>query len=170
MTHYDKPDVEIRGYYPGVIGRVTELHAVYYHENWGFDISFETQVGRELSEFMAGFREGRDGFWAAGSGADFMGAIAIDGSRAEEEGARLRWFIVAPGYQGKGIGRLLMDRSIEFCREARFESVYLWTFAGLDAARSLYEEKGFRLTEENPVGQWGQRIMEQKFEMELQAK
>jgi hypothetical protein len=43
------------GYFPGAVGKITELHAVYYHENWGFDISFETQVGRELSEFLRDF-------------------------------------------------------------------------------------------------------------------
>ena len=49
----ESSDVPLLGYYPGVVGRIIELHAVYYYENWGFDISFETQVGRELSEFMA---------------------------------------------------------------------------------------------------------------------
>jgi hypothetical protein len=30
-------DVEIRrGYFPGSIGRVVELHARYYHAHWGF--------------------------------------------------------------------------------------------------------------------------------------
>ena len=49
-------DVELTGYYPGVLGKITELHAVYYHEHWEFDISFETQVGMELCEFMSRFR------------------------------------------------------------------------------------------------------------------
>ena len=57
-------DIEISGYYPGAVGKITEIHAVYYHENWGFDVSFETQVGRELSEFVSRFEEERDGLWA----------------------------------------------------------------------------------------------------------
>ena len=48
-------DVEFRGYYPGVVRKIIESHAVYYFENWGFDVTFETQVGRELSEFVFKF-------------------------------------------------------------------------------------------------------------------
>ena len=58
--------IKIHGYYPGVVGKITEIHAVYYHEHWGFDVSFETQVGRELSIFVSEFDKERDGgsqFW-----------------------------------------------------------------------------------------------------------
>ncbi|MEJ2716775.1 MAG: hypothetical protein P8182_06485, partial [Deltaproteobacteria bacterium] len=67
------------GYYPGVVGGLTQLHAVYYHDHWNFDITFETQVGRELSEFFDAFDPRRDGFWAAVQEGDLAGAVAIDG-------------------------------------------------------------------------------------------
>jgi hypothetical protein len=28
------------GYLPGVIGKVTEMHATYYYQHWGFDVFF----------------------------------------------------------------------------------------------------------------------------------
>lgn len=160
-------DVELTGYYPGVLGKITELHAVYYHEHWEFDISFETQVGIELCEFMSRFRGETDGFWAALVEGVFAGVVAIDGNRVNEEGARLRWFIVEPGLQGRGIGRILIQTAIEFCREAGHKQVFLWTFRGLDPARNLYERFGFRLVEEHEVDQWGTRIQEQKFILTL---
>ena len=46
-------EIKLHGYYPGVVGKITEIHAVFYNENWGFDVSFETQVGSELSELSA---------------------------------------------------------------------------------------------------------------------
>jgi len=159
--------VEIVGYFPGVIGEITQMHAVYYHENWGFDITFETQVGRELSEFLANFQKGRDGFWAARSDNRFAGAVAIDGSLTRTEGARLRWFIVEPGSQGSGIGRRLIEHALAFCREAHHKTVFLWTFKGLEAARRLYEQAGFVLDEEHDVEQWGGVIREQKFVLTL---
>lgn len=156
--------VELVGYYPGVIGKVVELHATYYHEHWGFDISFETQVGRELSEFMANFVPSRDGFWAAMVKKEFAGSIAIDGSRARDEGARLRWFIVAPRFQGHGIGSELIREAMRFCIDVGHERVFLWTFQGLDVARRLYERAGFTMTLEHEVRQWGRLILEQRFE------
>jgi GNAT superfamily N-acetyltransferase len=158
---------KIQGYYPGVVGKITELHAVYYHDNWGFNVTFETQVGRELSEFMGRFDEKRDGLWVATQDDVFAGSIAIDGVNSARDGARLRWFIVDPRFWGCGIGRKLIAGSIEFCRQTGFPSVFLWTFRGLENARRLYESVGFRLCEESRVEQWGQTIMEQKYEFQI---
>ncbi|MGD9034387.1 MAG: GNAT family N-acetyltransferase [Desulfobacteraceae bacterium] len=159
--------MDLTGYYPGVVGKITEIHATYYYENWGFDVSFETQVGRELSEFIMDFEENRDGFWVAKINGEFAGAVAIDGSGADKGEARLRWFIVPPKFQNRGVGGTLIKRAIDFCKKANFRRVYLWTFEGLDEARSLYEREGFRLSQEHDVYQWGQDIREQKFEMDL---
>ena len=160
-------DIEIRGYYPGVVGKITEIHAVYYHENWGFDASFETQVGQELSEFVSRFDGDRDGLWVATQKGAFAGAIVIDGEQAFADGARLRWFIVVPEFQKCGVGKALISHAVEFCKRKGFPKVYLWTFEGLTKARGLYEAVDFRLCEEHEVAQWGQTIKEQKFELTL---
>jgi hypothetical protein len=73
----------LHGYFAGAVGQITEAHAVYYHTHWGFDVSFEAQVARELSEFAAGFDPGRDGLWVARQEERFAGSIAIDGRHAE---------------------------------------------------------------------------------------
>jgi len=151
MEYTNLQEVEIRGYYPGVVGKITELHAVYYHEYWGFDVSFETQVGAELSEFVREFDPKCDGLWVAVKEGSFAGAIAIDGTDALVEGARLRWFIVDPRYQGSGIGNKLIMQAIEFCRQKRFPRVFLWTFKGLEDARRLYERVDFHLSEESRI-------------------
>lgn len=155
------------GYYPGVIGKVTELHAVYYHTHWNFDISFETQVGRELSAFFVNFRKTRDGFWSVLAGGEFAGAVAVDGQLADSQGARLRWFIVEPQHQGLGIGKQLLAKAVAFSQKAGHPKLFLWTFQGLDPARKLYEAAGFKLAEEHAVNQWGQRINEQRFEIKF---
>ena len=160
-------DIEISGYYPGVVGKITEIHAVYYHEHWGFDVSFETEVGKELAEFVGRFDPDRDGLWVATKNGRFAGAIAIDGHNAFSSGVRLRWFIVVPEFQNSGIGQKLMMRAIDFCKHKCYPKVFLWTFEGLTKARRLYEAADFRLCEENEIAQWGQTIKEQKFELEL---
>jgi len=159
--------IEISGYYPGVVGKITEIHAVYYHENWGFDASFEAQVGMELSEFVSRFDKDRDGLWVATQKGAFAGAIVIDGEQAFADGARLRWFIVVPEFQKCGVGKALISQAVEFCKGKGFPKVYLWTFEGLTKARGLYEAVDFRLCEEHEVAQWGQTIKEQKFELTL---
>jgi GNAT superfamily N-acetyltransferase len=160
-------DVEFHGYYPGVVGKIIESHAVYYFENWGFDVTFETQVGRELSEFVSNFDKNRDSLWVVTRQKKFGGALAIDARQAVTEGVRLRWFIVEPKFQNIGIGKSLIRKAVEFCKKKRYPKVYLWTFKGLESARRLYEAADFRLCEESDVLQWGQNIKEQKYELAL---
>ncbi len=163
-------EIEIGGYYPGVVGKITEIHAVYYHERWGFDVSFETQVGRELSVFISEFDNDRDGLWVATRHGQFAGSIAIDGHNAPADGARLRWFIVDPEFQNTGLGKELICRAVEFCKQKKYPKIFLWTFEGLDAARRLYEQQHFRLSEAHDVDQWGRHIKEQKFELILESR
>lgn len=160
-------EIEFTGYEPGDIGFITELHGRYYHANWGLDLYFEAKVASELAAFLSRFDPARDSIWIARTNGAAIGAIVIDGVDAETEGARLRWFILKPGYQGQGVGNGLMERAIGFCKNAGFKRVYLTTFSGLQAARHLYEKYGFRLYHEedgthltgNPA------LTEQKFEL-----
>lgn len=152
------------GYIPGAIGKIAELHGTYYAQHWDFGLFFESKVATELSEFLNRFDPAHDGFWLARAQDQIVGAIAIDGSQAATTGARLRWFILDPAYQGQGIGNLLMHAAMQFCEQAAFKRVYLTTFAGLDAARHLYEKWGFRLCEEEEDTHWGKAVMEQVFE------
>lgn len=157
----------VYGYVPGAIGRITELHATYYSKHWRFGLYFESKVATELSEFMSRFDEARDGFWVAKVGDEIVGSVAIDGSEAKTRAARLRWFIVAPEHQGSGMGHLLLREAVDFCKKASFRRIYLFSFAGLDAARHLYEKFGFILCEELEDNTWGKTVTEQTFELVL---
>jgi len=104
------------------------------------------------------------GFWIAVDDQRIVGSITIDGSEAALKGAHLRWFILDPEYQGKGIGNQLMGEAMRFCEAKNFQRVSLSTFAGLDSARHLYEKWGFKLVEEYEGDTWGVRVREQVFE------
>ena len=161
-------DIQIeRGYTPGSIGRVAELHGKYYHDHWGFGLSFETKVASELAEFITRYDERRDGFWTAALEGRIEGSIAIDGLHAAEHGAHLRWFILSDSLRGMGIGNQLINTAIDFCRSLGYKLVYLWTFEGLNAARRLYEKVGFTLAEQHSGTQWGTQVTEQRFEQWL---
>lgn len=159
--------VIFRGYIPGVIGRIVELHAEYYHKNWGLGRFFETKVAFEMSEFFSRFDNNRDSFWYVRKDNRIQGSIAIDGISAQKEGAHLRWFILSPEVQGKGIGNQLIKKAIDFCKRKNYKLLYLWTFDGLYIARHLYEKYGFKLVEQRKGTRWGVRLIEQRFELRL---
>ena len=80
----------VKGYVPGGIGRVAELHGTYYAEHWSFGLFFEAKVAAELSEFLERYDERRDGLWSVSVGGRLEGSISIDGLPAKEDGAHLR--------------------------------------------------------------------------------
>jgi len=157
----------VRGYVAGAIGRIVELHGIYYAAHWGFSAFFEARMARELAEFIDCYDGKRDGLWTATIAGRIEGSIAIDGRSAREEGAHLRWFILDANHTGRGTGGLLLEEALRFCRSCGHPRVTLWTFAGLDSARHLYERAGFRLAEQRRGTQWGTEVTEQRFELDL---
>jgi GNAT superfamily N-acetyltransferase len=158
---------EIGGYRPGALAAIVGLHAGYYARHWNFGLPFETRVGAELAEFLARHDPARDLFLVAYFDGDAVGSVIIDQSGGSAQGAHLRWFIVSEQMQGKGLGADLLGRALNFCDELGYERVWLTTFAGLDAARGLYERHGFALTGEAETDQWGGDVREQVFERRL---
>jgi len=156
-----------RGYVPGSIGRIAELHGTYYHKHWGFGAFFEAKVTGELAGFIGRYDDQRDGLWTALLGENIEGAIAIDGIHAGYRGAHLRWFIVSPSLHGRGIGSRLIKAAMRFCRNRGYKRIYLLTFEGLEQARHLYEKNGFTLMEQQRGSMWGNEVNEQRFELTL---
>ena len=152
----------VPGWLPGAVGAVAALHGRYYAREHGFGVRFEAKVAAECAEFCPRIDPTRDGLWLLVDGGRIAGSIAIDGSGPDA--AHLRWFIVDDEMRGRGLGRRLIEAAMGFCRRAGHRRVYLTTFAGLDAARALYEQQGFRLVAEADGETWGTRVREQRFE------
>lgn len=109
------------------------------------------------------FRIDRDGA--------LVGSITIEGSdpTLQPGEARLRWFFVAGHARGRGLGRLLMREAVSFLKEANFQSCHLLTAKGLEAARRLYVEAGFRLAHESASAKFGQSFILQRYVLDLTA-
>jgi uncharacterized protein YhfF/predicted N-acetyltransferase YhbS len=157
----------VPGYLPGALGALAALHASYYGRQHGLGAYFEAKVARELADFVARFDPARDGLWLVVTDGAIRGAIAIDASGVASRArglAHLRWLILADELRGRGIGRRLVGAAMDFCRHAGHRRVCLNTFAGLHAARALYEQAGFRLAAEVDAETWGRSMREQRFE------
>ena len=154
------------GYRPGVIAEIVQLHMDYYGPVWGFGIPFETGLATGLGAFLAGYNDELDLLQCARdkTGA-LLGAIAVSGRDRFPDTARIRWFIVDDRAQGSGLGAGLFQTALSFCRDADFQSAWLTTFEGLEAARALYLKAGFRLTGEADEDEWSGGVREQHYEL-----
>lgn len=153
----------VAGYRPGAIGRIADMHGTYYARHAGFGQFFEAKVAAGVAEFSARLERPGNGLWLAMQAQRIVGAIAIDGEDLGNGEAHLRWFVVDDGLRGSGSGRQLLQQALQFCDAQGFAATRLWTFAGLDAARRLYEAHGFALAQQCEGDQWGASVIEQVF-------
>ncbi|MFC7202441.1 GNAT family N-acetyltransferase [Haloferax namakaokahaiae] len=154
------------GYVPGVVGRLTELHATYYGALWDLGPTFERDIAEGIAAFVGRYQSGRDGLWTVIDERDtVMGGLAIDSRPDSEAGAQLRYFILHPSLHGQGLGQQLLDEALAFCDRQGFERVFLWTVDELEAAVHLYEKAGFEATDEiDPHTGWRTTIPYRLFE------
>ena len=149
---------------PGDTGNIVRLHGEYYSANNGFDISFEPYVAIPLSEFVLRNNK-RERIWIVESNKEVVGCIAI--TMYKTKIAQLRWFILKHDFHGKGIGKELIHRSIDFAKEAKYSKIMLWTVSDLEAAIMIYRKNGFELKKEKQHKLWGKNITEQLYEKKL---
>ena len=151
---------------PGDIGYLTYLHGVLYAKEYGWDHTREASGAPPLAQFAMSQTD-RERIWIVEKDGETAGSIAIvEASQAE---AQLRWLLLREDVRGYGIGRLLVEEAIAFCRDCGYSSVFLWTVSGLLPAAHLNESAGFQLTEEKTHKVWGTVLTEQRYDLKLRS-
>lgn len=93
------------------------------------------------------------------------GCIAI--THTEDNVAQLRYFFLEPELRGLGTGTTLLNAALDFCREKKYSHVFLWTVSAQESARILYKKAGFIITETSKNENWGNPVLEEKWELDL---
>lgn len=84
-------------------------------------------------------------FWLAIVGQEIIGTCGIFPTKGLPNGCiELVKFYIKSTYRGKGLGKKLMEISLDKAREIGFESVYLESLPQLNTAVGMYEKAGFK--------------------------
>jgi GNAT superfamily N-acetyltransferase len=149
---------------PGDVGYITYLHGIIYAPEQGWDHTFDAYVAIPLAEFARSRFPGQR-IWIVEDAGKIVGSVAI--VKFSEREAQLRWLLLVPEVRGQGIGRRLVEEALDFCRDAGYSSVFLWTVNTLPMAAKLYQSTGFEPTEELTHEMWGSTVTEVKYELLL---
>lgn len=160
----DKPYM-VRAHRPGDMGWIVESQARFYTAEFGWNDNFEALVADVCAKLLKNFNPNRERVWIAEQDGQRVGSIVIaDGG---DNLAKLRLLYVDNIARGLGLGRHLVEESIQFARDTGYRRINLWTNNNLDAARAIYRKTGFKLIHEEPHSMFGPELIGETWELEL---
>ena len=160
------PGITIRPFRETDLNFVISRQLALYASEYGFTSDrWKTYLTGGVQDFIRQFDSERDCMYIMENNAVPCGCIAIRYAGAGT--AQLRFYFLEPEMRGKGAGRRLIEMAIHFCKEKNYRHVFLWTFSTLMAARHLYTDRGFRITDTQVNNEWGEPILEERWELEL---
>lgn len=148
---------------PGDLGWVVQAHGELYAAEYGWGLEYEALV----AQIVADFDPEHEAAWIAEQDGERIGSVfCVRGP--DETTAKLRLLLLHPSGRGQGLGGRLVDTCLDYARQAGYKRMVLWTNDPLVAARHIYLARGFKLTSEEPHNLFGEGLLSQTYEVDLQ--
>jgi GNAT superfamily N-acetyltransferase len=164
MTKWGEVTIRPLGH-SGDLGWVILAHGEIYAEEFGWNDEFEAIVARIVADYAQAHDSAREAAWIAERDGERVGCVFVVKKSADV--AQLRILLVHPSGRGHGVGRQLVDESVDFVRRAGYRRLVLWTNHPLVAARRIYLDAGFVLSGEEPHRSYGVDLIGQSYQLEL---
>ena len=125
-----------------------------YHATTLGGPSRENDTGADIENLHDGYfaDDGASGFWVACLREEIIGMIGVQ--RTGDNIAELRRLRVRQGFRGIGVGRLLVEHAIGFCRERDYLKISLDVRLEQGPAITLIEKLGFTLARKRTIGDY----------------
>lgn len=157
--------ITIRPFTQSDIEYVISRHKTLYYAERHLSGTFSAYVDEIVYRFADNFNAQTDCLNILECNGVPAGSIAI--AKVDEETAQLRFFMLEPEMRQRGYGNRLMDMALEFCRDKGYKKVFLLTITAQVIARHVYETHGFHKVSSNDKSEWGDGVVEERWELEL---
>ena len=157
--------ITIRPYTQSDIEYVISRHKTLYYAERHLSGTFSSYVDEIVYRFVDNFDPGTDCLKILECNGVPAGSIAI--ARVDDDTAQLRFFMLEPEMRQRGYGNRLMDMALAFCRDRGYKKVFLLTITAQVIARHVYETHGFHKTFSRDKSEWGDGVVEERWDLEL---
>lgn len=157
--------ITIRPFTQSDIEYVISRHKTLYYAERHLSGTFSAYVDEIVYRFVDKFNARTDCLNILECNGVPAGSIAI--AKFDKETAQLRFFMLEPEMRQRRYGNRLMDMALDFCRDKGYKKVFLLTITAQVVARHVYETHGFHKVSSNDKSEWGNGIVEERWELEL---
>lgn len=118
----------------------------------------DNDTGADIDNLREGYFEddGQSGFWVACDNALVIGMIGVQ--KVADNAAEVRRLRVRGLYRRRGIGTLLMERALSFCRHQNYLKIVLDVRIERGPAISLFQKFGFKHARTREIG--GRKLLD----------
>ena len=150
MCEGERPKIVIRKARKEELPKLAEIYLSAYEgmEHYAY---YDYEEALDYMEWL--YRGHKDGFFVAEVNGEPVGFVACNPfwrDRFVGRTCEIHEVAVAKGWKGKGIGRMLMQRALEYGREKGCRTASLWVGEGNTLAIEWYRRLGFKR-----AGRWG---------------
>lgn len=157
--------ITIRPFTQSDIEYVISRHKTLYYAERHLSGTFSAYVDEIVYRFVDKFNARTDCLNILECNGVPAGSIAI--AKFDDETAQLRFFMLEPEMRQRGYGNRLMDMALKFCRDKGYKKIFLLTITAQVVARHVYETHGFHRVSSNDKSEWGNGIVEERWEIDL---
>lgn len=155
----------LRDLRPGDLGWIVHRQSLLYHQEYGWDETFDALVAEIAGGFVKRFDAKRERCWVAEREGEVVGSAFL--VRASDRVAKLRLLYVESSARGLGIGSRLVEECVSFARAKGYRTLTLWTNDILVSARKIYQAAGFQLVKEERHHSFGKDLVGQNWDLAL---
>ena len=157
--------ITIRPFSQSDIEYVISRHKTLYYAERHLSDVFSAYVDRIVYEFVNKFNVQTDCLNILECNDVPAGSIAI--AKVDEVTAQLRFFMLEPEMRQRGYGNRLIELVLEFCRDKGYQKVFLLTITAQVVARHIYETHGFYKVWSQDKPEWGEGVVEERWDLDL---
>ncbi|HMS33116.1 MAG TPA: GNAT family N-acetyltransferase [Ignavibacteria bacterium] len=145
----------------GDLSGILDMHRDIYKKEYGYGVEFENYVRAGLCEFDQKYDPQCSKVWICENNNKIKGSLILENRGTESQ---LRFFLIEPEFRGKGLGKTLLKKFLDFVSDYGYRSAYLWTTNEQEKAIELYCKSGFVLTNETSSDRFGKKLIEMRFD------
>jgi len=162
--------VVLRPHRVGELGWLVHRQGLLYNQQLGWNGEFEALIARIYSEYAQAPDLPPKALWVADRQGEVLGSIFLTPHPSLKGTAQLRMLYVEPQARGLGLGTQLVAQCVDFARQSGYRRLRLWTQSVLVSARRIYAAAGFELVESAPHHSFGQDLVGEYWELDLQPQ